>query len=290
MEPKDLQRRISRRGKVSTDAAKETSTLVRVLQDLAFLKAMEYLGRFIVGDDKKIKRTIGNTDTAIAVGSFFGRWLSIQFSDLIKTIVGRTKGVIEASGEFYTATAGAPETIEQKAMNMVLRRLGFDINKDELITGGWLEGLVKDHGFGRELGRQLGLAVEMGMTPDEFRKKFRNVFVNPKGVGYLDRYFTTFTHDFYMQIDRATANIYRQELGYTNAIWSGTVMSETRPLCEENTNQVFAERELLGMQETEFQGKKPNHNIFLDCGGYNCRHVLSWVSDTTAEAIKKGQF
>jgi hypothetical protein len=290
MEPKDLKRKIERRVKVSSDAAKETSILVRALQAVAFAKAIEFAGRLVVGDNGKWKDNINNTNTAIAVGSFFNRWLSVQFSDLIRIIVGKIKDVVGAGGEFYSDTAGAPESIEDKAKNLILRRLGFDINKDELIVGGWLDGLVKDHGLGRELGRQLGDAIGQGMTPEEFTKKFRKVFVNPNGIGYLDRYFSTFTHDFYMQIDRATANLYRQELGFTNAIWSGTVIAESRPLCEKNTNKVFSEKELLDMQETEFQGKKPNHNIFVDCGGYNCRHVLSWVSDMTAEAIKRGDF
>jgi hypothetical protein len=286
----DIKKQIERRGKVSSDAAKETSVLVKALQAVAFAKAIEFAGRLVVGDNGKWKDIISNTNLAITVGTFFNRWLSVQFLDLIQIIVGKIKGVVGAGGDFYSDTAGTTDTIEAKAMNFILRRLGYDFNKDEVIIGGWLDGLVKDHGLGRDLGRQLGEAIAQGMTPDEFTKKFRNVFINPNGIGYLDRYFKTFTHDFYMQIDRAVANIYRQELGFTNAIWSGTVIAESRPLCEDNTNRVFTEKELLVMQETEFKGKKPNHNIFLDCGGYNCRHVLSWVSDVTAEAIKKGQF
>lgn len=282
----DLKQRINRRGKTSTDAAKETSVLVKALQALALAKAIELAGRLAVGDDKKYKQTIDNTNTAISAGWFFGRWLTTQFSDLIKIIVGKIKGVVEAGTEFYDV----PETVERRAMKLVMTRLGFDVDKDELIERGWLQSLVKNHQFGQDLGKQLALAAETRMSPTEFEKKFRQVFVNPGKIGYLDRYFNTFTHDFYMQVDAAIGEIYRKQLGYTNAIWSGTVMNETRPLCEENTNNVFSEKELLAMQETEFQGKKPNHNIFLDRGGYNCRHILSWVSDETAEAIKKGQF
>lgn len=291
MNERQLKRRIDRRGKVITDAAKETSFVVKALQNVALSKAFDYIDRLTSDEKGSFKPGIENTNKAIESGSMFNRWMSSQIKNLVKIVIGKIKAVVSANDDFYEETLDPeeelPQTIRQKALDMVLKRLGYDLKSDEIVVGGWFEGLINDHGVGRKLGRDLANAVESETKLKDFKESFRNTFVSN---GYLERYFNTFSNDFYMQIDRATAEIYRKELGYKHAIWSGTIMSESRPICIDHNNEAFTEDELLEIGKQDFKGKKPNHNIFLDLGGYNCRHILNWISEMMYMVIKNGQF
>jgi hypothetical protein len=289
-----LKKQIERRAKIVTRSTMDTEALIKALQDAAVNQAADYAGRLVVDSLGKLESTVENTNKAVASGRMFGGWLSRQIKRLVSSIVSKVKDVLDGNQNFYEDTAPpeveVPQTVHEKALDIILRRLGYDLKKDEIVDGGWFDSLVNDHKAGAELGRQLADAVGQGISLEEFKTKFRRVFADPKGIGYLDRYFNTFANDFYMMIDRAAANEYRKELGYTKAIWSGTIMDDSRPICIKYNNLVVTEELLLALGKTTFKGKKKNHDMFLDLGGYNCRHILSWIADFLADAIEKGVF
>lgn len=294
MTPKKLKQKIDKRAKIVTRATMDTEALIKALQDAAVNQAANYASRLVVDGVGKLQSTTENTNQAVTSGRVFGLWLSRQIKRFVSSVITKVKDVLDGSQEFYEDTAppevDVPQTTQEKAIDIILRRLGYDLKKDEIVDGGWFDSLVNDHRAGAELGRQLADAVGEGISLDEFKTKFRRVFADPNGIGYLDRYFTTFANDFYMMIDRAAANEYRKELGYTKAIWSGTLMDDSRPICILYNNTVVTEKMLLELQQTSFKGKKKNHVMVYDLGGYNCRHILSWIADFVADAIEKGGF
>lgn len=294
MAHKKLKKQVEKRSKIVTRATMDTEALIKALQEAAINKAIDLTGRLAINEAGQLKSTVGNTVEAVYSGRMFGGWLSRQIKLFVSKVVDKIKDVLDGSQEFYEETApedvDVPMSNRDKALDIILRRLGYDLKDDKIVDGGWFDSLVNDHRAGAELGRQLADAVGEGISLDDFKTRFRKVFADPKGIGYLDRYFTTFANDFYMMIDRAAANEYRKELGYTKAIWSGTIMDDSRPICIEYNNTVVTDEELLRLEKTNFKGKKKNHVMVFDLGGYNCRHILSWIADFVADAIEEGVF
>lgn len=284
------QKQINEREKNLIDSADETKAIIGAIQSLLMYKAFDYLSKLTVGKDGFLSDTIENLNQATLVGRLMNGFAGKQMTKIVSFVIKKVLGVLLGSQNYYKKTLKAEKKIYSKAQTMILLRLGYDLENETIIDGGWFDGLTKDHGVGSFLAKNLSDAIASKMTPEEFKLKFRKLFLNPGGVGYLDSYFKTFTHDFYMQVDAAAGYIYKEELGLEYAIWSGTLIDTSRPLCEANNNRVFSEKELLAMEKTDFQGKKPGHNIFLDRGGYNCRHILSWISTDLAMQIKKGEF
>jgi hypothetical protein len=128
-------------------------------------------------------------------------------------------------------------------------------------------------------------AIGAKMKLADFQKLFRSVFVGNPGFGMLEQYFKRATYDLYQTLDRAANLVYADRLKLNYAIYSGTVMDTTRPFCEERVNKVFSRKQIEGWSELEWKGKPPIYNPYLHCGGYNCRHHLSFVSDEVAEVL-----
>ncbi len=103
----------------------------------------------------------------------------------------------------------------------------------------------------------------------------------------IDRYFNRWTNDIYSQYQRAAANEVRKKLGFKYAIYQGGLIETSRRFCIERNNKIFSEAEVNSWASLEFKGKPMAYNPIIDCGGYNCRHRLDWVSDEFAEAYKK---
>ena len=161
---------------------------------------------------------------------------------------------------------------------------GYDVRKKGLVTGGYLEAMASSNVVGEQVGALINQAIAAKMPLADFKKQFKSVFINPDGLGMLERYYDTKTHDLFQKYDRQVNKVYADELKLNWAVWAGTVMSRTRPICEKNNNKCFHRSELEELRNVNFKGKPKIYDPFTDVGGYNCRHHLSWVSAEIAKS------
>ena len=133
-------------------------------------------------------------------------------------------------------------------------------------------------------------AMGLKMSLAEFRRRFRQLFVPGRfGPGILQRHWKTNTFDLFQRLDRAIQLEYANELGLNFAIYSGTIIETSREFCIARTGKVFSREQIAGWATLNFSGKPKLYEPFTDCGGHNCRHHLSFVSDTVAESLLKKQ-
>ena len=91
--------------------------------------------------------------------------------------------------------------------------------------------------------------------------------------------FQTYTRGLDEQFSKAL------KLNY--AIYAGTEIKTTRHFCDSRINNVYNRETINSWNDLEFQGKKKNHIMVIDLGGYNCRHDLNWVTYELAKRIDK---
>jgi hypothetical protein len=137
-----------------------------------------------------------------------------------------------------------------------------------------------------------------------------NVFITgaDEGVGALQRYVTQVSNDSLTQFNATYVQTVTQDLGIEFYKYVGTKISNTRPFCVHHVNQYYHKREVenLGvgieptgksMPQDEFKGRIPGtnkSNIFINRGGYNCRHQFSPISarfvpkEVLKRALNKG--
>jgi hypothetical protein len=283
---KALNERIKLRGNALEKFRQEA---VKRLQDMA--KDIALSGPFLFEEIKTdqsgmmLNKPV-NFILANVIAGKLTRSLIEKFRVFARWVIQTTKKIFANLRSFTRFSTGSPvpQTVQEYAAKMVMRKLGFDVVENRLIKNGWLWGLTEKHTISQDIAQRLTTSILRGSTLNNWLKEFTELFVNQ--AGYLQRHFQTFTRDFWSMTDAATNLYYKEQLDLKYAIWSGTVMAETRPFCERNNNQVFTEKELIEMGKQDWKGKKEQNDIFLDRGGYNCRHILSWISEDLAISLR----
>ena len=113
-----------------------------------------------------------------------------------------------------------------------------------------------------------------------------------KTVGALQRYVTQVTNDSITQFNATYNQAITQDLGIEWYKYTGTKIATTREFCIHHMHKYYHKKEveLLGsgkelngtnLSAAEKKGRIPgtnSSNIFINRGGYNCRHYFSALS------------
>lgn len=258
---------------------------VRLGQAALFERLLDWTDK-IETDGRQIKftaRNLGKVGQVLKIVDSF-------FKSLQKTVMGfirRAFGQTLELNKGYFADMNPARSVEDEARRITLLRWGFDVDKNEMLPGGYFQKLFSSQAIAQRIAEQVNRAMAMKMPLGEFRKLFRSVLVGKPGSGMLERYFNTNTFDLFQRLDRSVQNIYAERLGLNYAVYSGTVMDTTRPFCEARVNKVFSRKQIAGWADLQWSGKPKMYDPFMDCGGFNCRHHLSWVSDEVAKYLLK---
>lgn len=178
------------------------------------------------------------------------------------------------------------QSVDARAREKTLFRLGYDASKKQIVKGGYLWEVANTMNISQTIGEKVNNAMAARIGLKEFRQQLKADFVNPQGLGMLERHFYTKTFDVFQQQDRAITKDYADELSLDYFIYSGTEMSRTRAFCEERVGKIFTREEVESWRNQVWEGKNKNYDPFLDCGGYNCRHKLDAIDAATAEFIR----
>jgi len=114
-----------------------------------------------------------------------------------------------------------------------------------------------------------------------------------EGVGALQRYVTQVSNDSLTQFNATYNQTITQDLGIEFYKYVGTEIAGTRPFCDDFMNQYFHKEEVeqLGQGINPYTGKSltgqqlkgrikgtNKSSIFINRGGYNCRHYFNPIS------------
>lgn len=256
--------------------------LIKVLQASAFASIMDWFTDNIATGKDGIKSTTGNYTRVggiFAVLRKFGATLRDQV--LGKVIEGVDKIVQENETYF-----GSPGGIQGEARFQALLRIGYNSKTDKILPGGFLDSLFKGADVSQKVARLMNQAIANGMPLDKFRKLFRSEFI---GRGMLERHFKTNTFDLFQRVDRAAHLVYADQLKLNYARYTGTLIQTSRPFCIARVAKVFDRQQIADWANLQFDGKPAIYDPFLDCGGYQCRHHLSFISDGLAKQFLKNQ-
>lgn len=134
-------------------------------------------------------------------------------------------------------------------------------------------------------------AIQRGISFADFQAEAKTLIEgNADKLGITENYtlYKTRVQDTFAEYDRAVQDRYAQRLNLNYCIYQGGEVDETRDFCAQRNSKVYTRDEVLEWQNEEWQGKKTDHRILLDCGGYNCRHVYNWISREVAVQLRPG--
>ena len=279
---------IKKREAEAEKAKKATEAQVRVLQALGYTAVIEWAIQNLDTEEGKFKATARNLGRVSGLYRVLGDWQTRYKGSMLGTVLDWAGRIFGANEAYFDSFEDVTESITDKARRLTLQRWGYDGAK--LIPGGYFESLFNNQTIAQRTASLVNQAINQKMSLKDFQKTFKAVFVGLPGQGMLERHWKTNSFDLFMRLDRQANLIYADALGLNYAIYSGTLEEDSRAFCIARVNKVFDREGIEAWKGLEWQGKpKIGYDPFTDCGGFNCRHHLSWISDGLAETLKAKQ-
>lgn len=272
-------------------AAEEAQTslfpLFRRLQQAAYTAVLEWLFDFDTDDEGRLIYNVKSLRRVEGVFRVFGTFGKTASDALLAASLERAEGLINLNGSYFGSFAEISAEVATAARREALLAWGYDLTKGQLLSGGYLSKMFNNDEVARSVAALVNQALANKTTLADFRRTFAGIFVGKPGGGMLERHYRTVTFDLFQALDRSANLAYADQLGLNFAVYSGTLMVDSRPFCVAIVNKCLSRGEIEEAGATEWKGKKPFNNIYTDCGGFNCRHHWSFVSDELANHLRK---
>lgn len=273
----------------SDTAAGDLLDLVRKYQATGYDMFIEFLTGEIETDGGRITYTNKNLSKVQRLITAFQGWGNKFKRYILKPILESARKLFGLNEDYFKAITTVKDSLTDQARKEALKLWGYDVDKDEVLPGGYLDGVFASNPITGRIAALMNQAIANRMKLSDFQKAFRRVFVGKPGFGMLEQHWKRATYDLYQKLDRISNLVMADRLKLNYAIYSGTVIDTTRQFCEERVNKVFSRKQIDGWSELSWSGKPAVYNPYIDCGGYNCRHHLSFVSDEVAEVLLQNQ-
>lgn len=260
---------------------------IKRMQSSFWAEISKILPELSLDENGNIKKSnIGNISKIGKVATRVEVEFANQRVGLFQYIINRTQRLLGYNKSYFREVARPDLKIDSRVSRIVLLNLGYDVVKNKVISGGWLDSLGDNRRLTGDIARDMRNAIQGGVGFGEFQQQFKDRFTGQNGLGYLERHFETFSRDLFMQVDRTTQKLYADNLGLDYYLYSGTLKDNTRSFCKARVQNYYTSDEIEKWRDLNFKGKYlVGYDPFTHCGGYNCRHHLSAVSKELLETI-----
>jgi hypothetical protein len=199
------------------------------------------------------------------------------------------------------------DQVSAKTNNLISTRIGIT-PKGKVNNGGFLDSFITDRTLLTDLKQTVIQNVTGQQSMVDFKKVLKDKIVgNDQVSGGFEKYYRTYAYDVYQEYDRAYGKQMADEFGMDYALYQGGLINDSRDFCRDHENHVYTREEVgnfgkwtyakaehittfndPGKQEgvPSYIEKFPNYDPATNCGGFNCRHQLSWITKSAAIRLR----
>lgn len=160
------------------------------------------------------------------------------------------------------------------------------LNRANLGAEGFIETLFDNNEVQKQIQDTLRGAVSSSLSVEDIQATLKaQIEGTEEKMGTLESFHYSNGRDEFQRYTRGLDEQFSQRLNLNYAIYQGGEITTTRQFCEERNNKVFNRETIAEWQNEDFQGKMKGHDIFVDAGGYNCRHNYDWISFEMAKRL-----
>lgn len=244
------------------------------LDETLYKIVMDYLSDNLSIKDDTIKSTLSNVGVINAIQKKFNEKATPILKNIKDFIVKSIKTIIikgaEDMAEYSPEAVASGREIAELMARQAVKTITANLTLEKTFAE------IKGNIIGM-MSRPGGIALK------DLRKTLESKIIE-KGITRTQ--FLSWTMNVFMQYQRAGSNDVRKKLKLKYAIYQGGIMNNTRDFCLERNGKVYSEKEIETWTDVDFPEKWDPYNPFTDCGCYNCRHRLDWISDELAEKMR----
>lgn len=237
-------------------------------------------------ENGNVKNNDRNRNLLIQFDDIFKEYQKKEARDTVGLLLQSVGSIINFNQKYFSALDGQARTLPIIPKVKDFMKVWLGIKGDVVEPNGYLDKLVSNDPAKIALKNQ-AMKIVIGQEGFENAKKQIKTLIdgNQNTMGVLEKHHRNFAFDLYSQIDRATSDVIRNDLGFVFAIYEGGLIETSRIFCEEHDGNIYHISEIKDFNPTE--AKPPNYNPITDLGGYGCRHHLNWISTAMAKAMGK---
>lgn len=265
---------------------RRVSASERKLYDVIFKKVIE---KFEL-DGGNIKSSSANVDIANRLDSLYKEFQKGDYMKVIGMFSGDMTEIQSLNKIYFTILTEDKEKVDKISIGVdasINKRLGLNTS-GKIIKNGFLDKLIKDETFLKDIKKQTYKAVSGGESLKQFTKRISTTITGNKSVnGGLVKHFNTFAYDTYAAVDRTTQKLWAGKLGLKAFIYAGGKIKTSRKFCIKNNGKVFTTDEAKNWEDLIGQDDGPmwsegTYQPLRDMGGHRCRHSPNFISNREA--------
>jgi hypothetical protein len=231
------------------------------------------------------------------VDRVFDKFEQEKLRPITEDIAKQTVKTIEKITDYFKI-AGAKAAMDKLAKaqeERIYKKLGIRRTPRgfKLVRGGYLDKTIGIQRLRQEVTKEIVKTTSSQPQLSQVMKAVENL-VEPKakvekGTGAVEKHVQTMVVDTINSTVREQMNEQAKVYGMQAALYSGTVIAESRCFCEMHTGKVILISEALNQWPELLNdecGPKFSKNMVYsalnDLGGHNCRHMLRYISNFLA--------
>ena len=153
------------------------------------------------------------------------------------------------------------------------------LNRANLGADGFMESLFDNNQVQRQIQDTLRGGVSSSLSVEDLQATLKQQIEGTEDkFGALQSFHYSNGRDEFQRYKRGLDNEFSVKLNLNYAIYQGGEINTTRQFCETRNGNTYNRETIESWQNLNFQGKMEGHDIFIDAGGYNCRHDYGWIS------------
>lgn len=302
--PKKIQDIVNKKQEYIDNSRNNLEKSVVKMQETLLNKVIEDILPQLDTKNGKILNTVNNLRLIEKLDKIYNTFNINTQANVVKSIGVSLQGLNKFNNNYFTELA--LDDITKKRFDSVVKSTNNQMNASvgidksgNINKGGFLDSFVND----KTLLTELKQMVVRGVTGQQNIANFKNeiktkITGNDKVTGGFERYYKGFAYDIFQEYDRAYGQNMANEFNLNHAIYQGGLINGSRDFCRDHEGHVYTRDEISqfgkwtyakaehiekfkdpGAQEgiPSYIEKFPNYNPFIHCGGFNCRHQLSWI-------------
>lgn len=268
---------------------KQLSQKIKAVQDKVWLELSTLLAELDT-DNGQLKPTARNLSLAASsVAALFLRLSKDSRSSLVKWIKGKIERVLNLNYKYIEFFSPVSETTRTQLAKNIMKRIGIDYVTGKVIKNRSLFLLTSFDSIKATVQNFLESGITSGNKLKDFAKRFKDFFTGGDNQGKVEKEFGEKLGNVFITTSRIAQFDLAKKAKMKYLIWMGAKVEKSRHFCLMRKGQVYTYEFFLKMNEETWKGKKENHNMEEDFGGWGCVDHGAFVSEAIALLVAKGR-
>ena len=287
MDKKKLQEYTKKRSELIASLMSSMQSQIAENQRKVYERILDkFIDKLEKDEDGNVKNNDHNRRLLNEIDEVFKEYNKKEGRQTIELLLQSVTAIMSFNQGYFQALDGNARTLKIMPKVKDFMKVWLGIKGDAVEPNGYIDKLIANDPAKIAV-KNTAMKVVIGQEGFENAKKQFQTLIdgNKDTLGAFEKHHRNFAFDLYSQIDRATSDVIRNDLGFVFAIYEGGLVERSRKFCIEHDGNIYHISEIKKMKPKE--AIPPNYNPITDAGGFSCRHHWNYISTALAKAMGK---